>query len=42
MPFAPDTRFDRGDVLSLIGAKPEVERAAKDSGTPTGRPSPRT
>jgi putative transport protein len=32
MPFTADTRVDRGDVLSLIGAKPDVERAARDLG----------
>jgi putative transport protein len=32
MPFTLETRIDRGDVLSLIGAKPDVERAAKDLG----------
>jgi len=32
MPFPLETRVDRGDVLSLIGAKPDVERAAKDLG----------
>jgi len=32
MPFTTETRIDRGDVLSLIGAKPDVERAAKDLG----------
>jgi putative transport protein len=32
MPFTPDTRIDRGDVLSLLGAKPDVERAAKELG----------
>jgi len=34
MPFTLETRIDRGDVLSLIGAKPDVERAAKDLGYP--------
>jgi len=34
MPFTRETRIDRGDVLSLIGAKPDVERAAKDLGYP--------
>jgi putative transport protein len=34
MPFTPATRVDRGDVLSLIGAKPDVERAAKNLGYP--------
>ena len=32
MPFTLETRIDRGDVLSLIGAKPDVERAAKELG----------
>src|SRR5437773_831363 len=32
MPFTPETRIDRGDVLSLVGAKREVERAAKKVG----------
>ena len=32
IPFAAGTLVDRGDVLSLIGARPEVERAAKDIG----------
>jgi putative transport protein len=34
MPFTFETRLDRGDVLSLIGARPDVERAAKDLGYP--------
>jgi putative transport protein len=34
MPFTLETRIDRGDVLSLIGAKPDVERAAKNIGYP--------
>jgi len=34
MPFTLETRIDRGDVLSLIGAKPDVERAAKELGYP--------
>jgi putative transport protein len=34
MPILPETRVDRGDVLSLIGTRPEVERAAKDLGYP--------
>jgi putative transport protein len=29
MPFTPETRIDRGDVLSLVGARPDVERAAR-------------
>jgi len=32
MPFTFETRIDRGDVLSLIGARRDVERAAKDLG----------
>jgi putative transport protein len=32
MPIAPETCIDRGDVATLIGTKPEVERAAKDLG----------
>jgi len=32
MPFTFDTRIDRGDVLNLIGAKRDVERAAKELG----------
>jgi len=32
IPIAAGTRIDRGDVLCLIGHKPEVERAAKDIG----------
>ena len=34
MPVAPETRLDRGDVLSLVGSKPEVERAVKRLGYP--------
>src|SRR5262245_7756267 len=34
MPFTPDTRIDRGDVLNLIGPRPAVERAAKEIGYP--------
>lgn len=34
MPIAPGTRIDGGDVLCLIGTKPEVEKAAKDLGYP--------
>jgi len=34
MPFTLETRIDRGDVLSLIGAKPDVGRAAKELGYP--------
>ena len=32
IPIAANTRIDRGDVLRLIGTKPEVERAAKELG----------
>ena len=32
MPFTTETRLDRGDVLSLVGAKRDVERAAKEMG----------
>jgi putative transport protein len=32
MPFIPDTIVDRGDVMSLVGAKRDVERAAKELG----------
>lgn len=32
IPFTPGTRVDRGDVLSLVGAKWDVERAAKELG----------
>ena len=32
MPFTAETRLDRGDVLSLVGAKRDVERAAKELG----------
>ena len=32
MPFTAETRIDRGDVLSLVGAKRDVERAAKELG----------
>jgi putative transport protein len=32
MPLTLETRVDRGDVLSLVGARHEVERAAKDFG----------
>ena len=34
MPSVPDLRVDRGDVMTLIGAQPEVERAAKQIGYP--------
>jgi len=32
IPIAAGTTIDRGDVLCLIGVKPEVERAAKEIG----------
>jgi putative transport protein len=32
MPFTPGTTVDRGDVLTLVGAKRDVERAAKELG----------
>jgi putative transport protein len=34
MPVAPETRIDRGDVMSLIGARPAVDRAARELGYP--------
>ena len=34
MPVVSDLRVDRGDVMTLIGTKPEVERAAKHIGYP--------
>jgi putative transport protein len=32
MPFSAETRIDRGDVLSLVGPKHNIERAAKELG----------
>jgi putative transport protein len=32
MPFTTETRIDRGDVLSIVGAKLDVERVAKEFG----------
>ena len=32
MPFGADTRLDRGDVLKLVGARDDVERAARAIG----------
>jgi putative transport protein len=32
MPFHPETRVDRGDVMSILGAKRDVERAAQELG----------
>jgi len=32
LPFTTETRLDRGDVLSIVGARPDVERAAKTLG----------
>jgi putative transport protein len=32
MPFGPETRVERGDLLTLVGAERDVERAAKNLG----------
>jgi putative transport protein len=32
MPFTTETRIDRGDVVSLVGAKRDVERVAQEMG----------
>ena len=32
MPFHPETRVDRGDAMSILGARRDVERAAKELG----------
>jgi putative transport protein len=32
MPFLPETQLERGDLLTLIGADPDVDRAAKHLG----------
>jgi len=32
MPFTPGTKIDRGDVMTLVGAKRDVDRAAKEIG----------
>jgi putative transport protein len=32
MPFTPDSRLDRGDVLTVVGAEVDVERAAQAVG----------
>ena len=32
IPFTAETRLDRGDLLSLVGAMHDVERAAKELG----------
>jgi putative transport protein len=32
MPFTTETRVDRGDIMSLVGAKRDVERVAKEAG----------
>ncbi len=34
MPVAPETRLDRGDVATLIGPKPAVEKVVKELGYP--------
>ena len=36
MPFTLETRLDRGDLMSLVGAKHDVERAAKELGYADG------
>ena len=41
VPFDLDTRLERGDLLSLTGDQPDVERAARDLGY-ADRPSPAT
>jgi putative transport protein len=41
MPIAPETRVDRGDVATLMGPKPAVERAVPALGYPD-RPTPAT
>jgi putative transport protein len=32
MPFTPGTKIDRGDVMTLVGAKRDVDRASKEIG----------
>jgi putative transport protein len=32
MPFAPETRVERGDLVTVVGAQRDVERAAKELG----------
>ncbi|MGH8093221.1 MAG: aspartate-alanine antiporter [Chthoniobacterales bacterium] len=32
MPFTPDVQLERGDLLTLIGAAPDVEKAARNLG----------
>jgi putative transport protein len=34
MPFIPETQVDRGDVLDVVGARADVERAARHLGYP--------
>jgi putative transport protein len=34
MPFLPETRVERGDLVTLIGSEKDVERAAKSLGYP--------
>jgi len=34
MPFSPEMRLERGDLVTLIGSEKEVERAAKNLGYP--------
>ena len=37
IPFTAETRIDRGDLLSFVGAKQDVERAAKELGYAAGQ-----
>jgi putative transport protein len=34
MPFSPETKLERGDLLTLIGSEKDVDRAAKNLGYP--------
>lgn len=34
MPFQPETKIERGDLVSLVGAQTDVERAAQNLGYP--------
>src|SRR5947199_8483731 len=34
MPFLPETRVERGDLVTLIGSEKDVERAARSLGYP--------
>jgi putative transport protein len=42
MPSVGETRLERGDLLTLIGADKDVEQAAKNLGYADRRPSRRT